>query len=109
MKRVIEIEDNLQEYIETAVEEFVEEYREGYLDYPQDRIHEILDSSVPIYTHEIRGLWFLYEDEFIEAYEAAGIGDNPKENEGMTAIYLYMEQEFYELLEENYPEIYEKL
>lgn len=39
-----------------------------------------------------RGLWFLYGSEFEEAYEDAGIGENPMENDGMVAVYCYIDQ-----------------
>jgi len=45
---------------------------------------------VPVYTGEIKGLWFLHSNEFEEAYENAGIGDNPMENNGMVGIYCYI-------------------
>ena len=61
------------------------------LDY-SGSIHELIDGAVPVYYHEIDGLWYLYKNEFIEAYEGAGIGEEPTENSGMAAIYCYLEQ-----------------
>ena len=63
-----------------------------------DEMHEIADQSVPIYTSEIKGLWFLYSSEFEEAYENHGFGDNPMENDGMVAIFCYI----YDKLGEKY-------
>jgi hypothetical protein len=107
MKRTIEIDDTLQERVDTAIEEVTERLRD-YLDDNPDTdevpclhndldyngsVHEIIDGSVPVYTHEIKALWFLYQAELEEAYEQAGFGDNPLENNGMVAIYCYIEQQ----------------
>ena len=104
-KRNVEIEDTLQERVEGAIES-VKEKLENYieenesdelpclhndLDY-SGAIHEIVDGSVPVYTKEIKDTWYLHQQELIEAYEDAGVGDNPMENDGMAAIYCYIEQ-----------------
>ncbi len=103
----VEIEDSLDEIVNDAWDELallfreaLSEHSEEYkdcdvapdLDYMNlsDKLNEIADCAVPVYTSEIRGLWFLYENYFIEAYERHGIGSNPKENDGMTAIYCYI-------------------
>ncbi len=62
------------------------------LDY-SGSVHEIVDGSIPIYTHEIKSAWFLHGAELESAYEGAGAGDNPMENDGMAAIYYYIHQE----------------
>lgn len=54
--------------------------------------HEIADNSVPVYTWEINCLWFSHASELEEAYENAGIGENPRENNGMIAIYCYISE-----------------
>jgi hypothetical protein len=107
MKRTIEIDDTLQERIDTAIEEVEERLRDylndnpdttalpdlyGDLDY-SGGVHDIIDGAVPVYTAEIKGLWFLYQAELEEAYEQAGFGDNPLENNGMSALYCYIEQQ----------------
>lgn len=124
MKRTIEIEDNLQEIISDCQDELKEAVIEWLddnkniepteapclyndIDY-NGRFHEIIDSAVPIYTYEIESLWFLYKSEFEEAYENAGFGDNPLENNGMTAIYCYLQQEVSEWYEDNKDEIFEE-
>ncbi len=110
MKRTIEIEDNLQDYVDSAIAEVREEL-ESYLDSNPEteslpclsndldysgRIHEIVDGSVPIYTAEIEGIFYLYGSEIEEAFENAGIGE--KEDKGWpcgwkaAAIYCYIEQ-----------------
>lgn len=131
MKKTIELDDTLQERVDSAHGELVNEvYRyleQNYYydsEFLQDSIDEIselttedvdspnrligfssiVDSSVPVYYYEIDTIWFLHKQELIEAYEDAGIGDNPTENNGMTAIYLYIEKQliddFEDILEE---------
>ncbi len=113
MKRTIEIDDTLDETVNGAISDLKDYVNEIINDNPEmeteelveyirneigDRISEISDSATPIYTSEIEDLWYLYKNEFEEAYKNAGIGDNPLENNGMTAIYLYIEQELYDWL-----------
>ena len=103
MKRTVEIDDNLDGIVDNAIEEvktlistYLEENPEAEWKEVSDRLNydggvdEIIDSSVPVYTGEIKGLWFLHSNEFEEAYENAGIGDNPMENNGMVGIYCYI-------------------
>ncbi|MEM8610442.1 MAG: hypothetical protein AAGF93_00375 [Cyanobacteria bacterium P01_H01_bin.105] len=81
------------------------------LDY-DGRIHEIVDSAVPIYTQEIKTAWYLHGDELEEAYENAGIGENPRDNNGMAAIYFYISDKvaewYYDYAEEIFSEWYEE-
>ncbi len=126
MERTITIEDSLDERIKGAfedVKEFLtewldenrkadvlEEVKAGLLDDTDQeipclsndldysgRIHEIVDGSVPIYTAEIEATWYLHADRLEEAYENSGIGDNPRENSGMVAIYCAIDQGVREL------------
>jgi hypothetical protein len=120
MKKQIEIEDNLSEIVNNAIEnvrdlllDFLKENPDvddvclnNDLDYAGS-VHEIIDSSVPINTHIIKGLWFLYDDDFIESYENAGIGNNVKENNGMTAIYCYISDKVNEWFSDNVENIIE--
>ena len=85
------MENYLEEHPDLVEEEEVPDLF-GDLDY-SGAISEIVDSAVPIYTSEINDTWYLYGDELEEAYEAAGVGDNPRENDGMAAIYYYIEQQ----------------
>ena len=111
MKRTVEIEDSLQERVEGACEEvkdllieYLDENKDDFtdegteppclhndLDY-DGRVHEIVDGSVPIYTSEIKDTWYMHASELEEAYENAGVGDNPRENNGMAAIYFYISE-----------------
>lgn len=105
-KRTIEINDTLEERVESAIEDvktLLLEYLDenpptedecpdfGDLDY-NGSIHEIIDGSVPVYTNEIRTAWYLHHNELESAYQDAGIGNNPMENDGMTAVYCYIDQ-----------------
>jgi hypothetical protein len=116
-KRTVEIDDDLQERIDTACEEVkayaIERMKEDELDEAPDfgdldysgQVHQIVDSSVPVYYSQIDGLWFLYSKKFEEAYKNAGIGDNPRENDGMTAIYFYIWEQVAEWYESNREDI----
>lgn len=104
MKRNYEIDDTLEENTQGAIDE-LKDYLLEYLKENPDtdslpdlgndldysgRVHEIVDGSVPIYTKEIEDTWYLHKNELEEAYENAGCGDNPLENNGMSAIYFYI-------------------
>jgi hypothetical protein len=105
-KRTIEIEDVLPECVESAIEdveallrEYVSRvpYRTSVPDLGNDldchgRVHEIVDGAVPIYTRDIEAAWFLHGRELEQAYENAGVGSNPRENDGMAAIYYYISE-----------------
>ena len=68
-----------------------------YIRYNGD-LDQIIDGCVPIYTHELKGLFFINEDALIEAFENSGIGvrsdfeNGPLGFEG-TSIYSYIENE----------------
>jgi hypothetical protein len=70
------------------------------LDY-SGQVHEIVDGSVPIYNKEIEDTWYLHGNQLEEAYENAGVGDNPRENSGMTAIYFYIHEQVAEWYHKN--------
>ncbi|MCP3678150.1 MAG: hypothetical protein GY721_11330 [Deltaproteobacteria bacterium] len=125
MRRKVEIEDSLDERISSAFDdvkeallEWLDENRKGDvldeiksglrddddievpclsndLDY-SGRVHEIVDGSVPIYTSEIEDTWYLHSQRLEEAYENAGVGENPRENNGMVAIYYAIHEGIYE-------------
>lgn len=105
IKRNVEIEDTLDERTESAIDDVKGELLNHLEENPDTdtlpdlsdldysgAIHEIIDGSVPIYTSEIRDTWYLHANELEAAYEDAGVGDNPRDNDGMAAIYFYIEQ-----------------
>ncbi len=120
MKRNIEINDPLGELI-TMVQD---ELKDSFLEYLKENephrcpdmldldhngtVHEIVDSTVPIYAADIRDVWYLHEDRLIEAYENAGVGDNPKENDGMAAIYFLLMDKANEWFDNEAEEIFEE-
>lgn len=120
MKRTIEIDDTLNERVQSAIND-VKDFLITYcndnnsdslpdlnndLDY-DGTIHEIIDGSVPVYNGEISDLWYLYKSEFEEAYENAGIGNNPLENYGMSAIYCYIQEKINEWYESNAEKVFQ--
>ena len=106
MKRQVELDDTLEDRVESAIEDVQSLLEEWLKDNPDadeppclyndldysGSVHEIIDGSVPIYTYEIETAWFLHSNELEQAYDDAGVGDNPRENDGMAAIYFYIEQ-----------------
>lgn len=104
MKIVIEMDDVLSDCVNSAIEETKTLLME-YLTYNNlsdcdlndldnyGQLHEIIDSSVPVYTKQIKDAWYLHGDELTDAYLNAGIGNNPMDNDGMAAIYCYIQQE----------------
>lgn len=125
MKKTIEIEDNLQEIVDMTIGEVKDELlnwlKENHdcnyekndagewegcepeapdmgndLDY-SGRIHEIIDGSVPIYTHEITDIFYLHGDDVEQAFDDAGIGEK-KDGDGWpmgwkaAAVYCYIDE-----------------
>lgn len=126
MKRTIEIEDTLSEIIDSLqsdVKDMTVEYLNDNpdldnapdlfndLDY-DGRYHELIDSSVPIYTSEINDLFYLYGNGFEEAFDNAGIGDKEDKHWPMgwkaAAIYCYLDQETAYWYENNKDEIFDE-
>ena len=125
MKRTVELDDTLQELVDGACEE-VEELLLRHLKENSDLdecpelnddldysggFHEIVDSSVPVYTHEIDTIFYLHSSRVEEAFDNAGIG-NKNDDEWPNgwkagAIYCYIEQEVAEWYEENAEGIFE--
>lgn len=120
-KRQVEIEDSLEERVQSAIDDVRTEL-ENYLESHPDTtslpdlgndldcsgaIHEIVDSSVPIFTKEIEDTWYLYSNKLEEAYENAGVGDNPRENNGMAAIYYYMHDKVNEWYSKKAEEVFD--
>lgn len=124
MKRTIEIDDTLQDRIDSAIADVKQELLNHLeqnpdtdelpdigndLDY-SGAIHEIIDGSVPIYTKEIDDTFYLYGSEIEQAFDDAGIGE--KDDKGWPtgwkagAIYCYIEQKVHEWYSNNAEEIF---
>ena len=118
--RTIEVNDSLSELVQGAIQEvkywFDYEIKNSKniekadfenvdslidaLNYNGD-LHQIIDSSVPVYTYELDTLFYLHKNKLIEAFENSGIGDRSEyennENcplgfEGV-AIFSYIEEQ----------------
>lgn len=124
--RKIEIEDNLQDYVDGAIDK-VKKCLQDYLKENPDteetpcisnnldysgRIHEIVDGSVPIYTKEIEDTMYLHGDKIEQAFDDAGIGEKKDEGWPMgwkpAAIYCYIEQEVNEWYRDNADDIFKE-
>ena len=90
-----EIRDLIREYIEENSIDDADNLELSDLDH-NGAIHDLIDSAVPVYYSDIDALWYLYKDEFTTAYENAGIGSDPLENNGMTAIFCYISEQVYD-------------
>ena len=113
MKIQIEIEDNLNEKIDNIKEEIkqdfinylkenpdIEDFDNYYQKSGCDFVHETVDSNTPIYNKNINDLYYLYRDEFDEAYKNAGIGDGTEDNHRQVAIYCYLSEKGFDYLRE---------
>ena len=118
MKLKLEVEDNLNELVQDCINEvqdwFYRKIKElkniekvdhqtiesliDTLNY-NGSLHSIIDTNVPIYTHELDTLYYLHKYKLEEAFEDCGIGDKsdyensenaPLGFEGV-AIFCYLE------------------
>ncbi len=120
MKRVIEMEDNLQEIVESAEEDIINEFKEKEI-IPEEYIniqdmiykldydgtfHEIIDGSTPISQHEVEDLYYLYRNETDSAFEAAGIGDKSDyDNYKQVALFYLIKEKVIKSLEDWFNEL----
>lgn len=124
MKKTIEVNDTLQEHVDSAIEdvktlllEYLKENRPDEtpdlgndLDY-SGSVHEIIDSSTPIYTHEIDTIMYLHGNDVERAFDDSGIGskdDKWPNGWKAAAIYSYIEQEVSEWYQEEAEGIFEE-
>lgn len=119
-KRNIEVNDVLPDCVAEAIKEVERELVDYLRDNPDcdkqpclwndldysGAIHEIIDGACPIYTGEIEAAWFLHGSDLEQAYESAGVGENPRENNGMAAIYFYIQQKVNEWYSDNASKIW---
>lgn len=120
MKKTIEVDDTLDDIVSETCDE-VKEYLIEYLnenkpdelpclhndlDY-SGRIHEMVDNAAPIYYHEINTAWYLHSSRLEEAYDNAGVGDNPRENGGTAAIYFFIWEGVNEWYSDNAQEVFD--
>jgi len=122
MKRNYEIDDTLKERADGAIDEVKDELLRYLKENPDTdslpclnndldysgAIHEIVDTSVPVYNSEIADTWYLHSNDLEEAYENAGVGDNPRENDGMAAIYFYIMDKVQEWYNDHAEDVFEE-
>ena len=121
--RKIEIEDTLQDCVDSAIDSIKDELKRylesnpdtdscpewGDLDY-SGALHEIVDGAVPIYTQEIR--FYFHGDDIEQAFDDAGIGSKDDAGWPMgwkpAAIYCYIEQEAQSWFRDNAEDIFQE-
>ena len=127
MKRTIEIDDTLDEIVESAIDSVKQELLDfletnpdtdelpclnNDLDY-SGAIHEIIDSSVPVYTGELEDTWYLYSSELESALDRAGLyspedlGRLDNEQKIQSAIYCYIQEQVNEWYDDNAQEVFD--
>jgi hypothetical protein len=125
-RRAIVVDDTLSLRVESAIHDvrdllasWLEDVEKGDLTEPpclsndldySGGVHEIVDGSVPIYTHEIATTIFLHGDWVESAFDDAGLGDRDDFKDSTlgwegAAIHCYIMQEVSEWYEENAEEI----
>lgn len=126
MKKIVEIDDTLDDIIKSIIDDVETELKNHLesnpdtdecpdlyndLDY-SGAIHEIIDGAVPIYYKEIDDLFYLYGNEFEDAFDTAGLGDKNDESWPMgwksAAIYCYLEQKVNEWWQSCAEEIFDE-
>ena len=128
MKRTIEINDTLDERVESACDSVKEELL-SFLEANPDQdelpclnndldysgtIHEIIDGSVPIYTGELEDTWYLYSSELETALDNAGLysaddlGRLDNTQKIQSAYYCYLQEQVNEWYEDNAQDIFDE-
>lgn len=127
MKRTIEINDTLEERVESAIDSVKQELLDfleanpdqdelpclnNDLDY-SGAIHEIIDESVPIYTGELEDNWYLHSSELEQALDNAGLysaedlGRLDNTQRMMSAFYCYISDNVNSWYYNEAPEVFE--
>jgi len=113
---MVKRQDDLQEREDDVKSEILGDFIEYYKDNPDyltddfdgyyqgqgsDHAAEFVDSSTPIYYKNIDDLYYLYGDEFDEAFENAGVGRaSEQENYKQVACYFYLSDVAFDYLED---------
>jgi hypothetical protein len=124
-KRTIEIEDTLQDRVDSAIEDVKTELISYCDDNEPDKlpdlgndldysgtIHEIVDGSVPIYNNEIRDIFYLHGSEVEEAFDNAGFDSKDDKDWPLgwkpAAIYSYIQDQVNEWYNDHAEEVFEE-
>ena len=113
VKRTIVIDDDLDETVDRVKQEVLEDFIEfinanpdlkDFDVYYQNKgcefVHTCCDDNTPIYNSDIDGLYYLYGDDFEEAFENAGVEDGKNTNHRQIAIYCYLSDNGFEIQRE---------
>lgn len=127
-KITIEINDTLEERVESAIDSVKTELLD-YLEANPDQdelpclnndldysgsIHEIIDGSVPIYTKELEDNWYLHSYELEQALDDAGLysakdlGRLSNDQRMSSAFYCYISDKVNEWYHDEAPGIFEE-
>lgn len=127
-KITIEINDTLEERVESAIDSVKTELIE-YLEANPDQdelpclnndldysgaIHEIIDGSVPIFTHELEDNWYLHSYELEKALDDAGLysaedlGKLDNDQRMSSAFYCYIQDAVNTWYYEEAPAVFEE-
>ncbi len=113
MKRTIEIEDTLQENVDSCKEQILDrlvryvEENSDVSDFDEfnhncgsDAVLEIIDNHIPTRYREIDSTYFLYKNELNEAFDNAGISTREEcDNYEQTAIICYLSEKTHEFMQ----------
>jgi len=111
MKRNIEIDDTMQERIDSVNTEIKKRFDEIVKENPDydrediyqeicDYLTEMCDANTPIYDKYIDDLYYLYGDALENAYKDTGGYDTPPHNYRQICIFFYLEQQAHDYLRE---------
>ena len=67
----------------------------------EGNLHSICDAEVPIYTHEIKGLFFINESALNEAYENVGFESKDYPNYKEVSIFHYLSENLHYWINDN--------
>jgi hypothetical protein len=124
-KRTIEIEDTLQDRVDSTIEDVKDELLRYCDDNEPDKlpdlgndldysgtIHEIVDGSVPIYNNEIRDIFYLHGSEVEEAFDNAGFDSKDDKDWPLgwkpAAIYSYIQEQVHEWYNDHAEDVFEE-
>ncbi len=118
-KVTVEMNDDLDERVESVIDELKEEIQDyfennapgaslpGIYEVTGDNLHELVDGAVPAYSKQLDDLYYLHSYELDKALDDAGL-DTDSDNRIGCAIYCYIEQEVHKWFSDNINELFEE-
>jgi hypothetical protein len=66
--------------VQDAGEEMIRDLKDDFVKYPQDRVHEVADGQVPIYTNKLWNIWvdlggYYFDGEYRDFSSNSDTGD----------------------------------